>query len=139
MTLEELAAREAIRDTLASYNVMGDRGMIEAYAATFTEDGVLEASGATVTGRAAIVKFVREVAIPDLAKRVGGNPAPLRHNLTTSRIEMKGADAASVSTYFFLLRAGRIEESGLYIDRFARAGDRWLIAHRRIKMEFQIG
>lgn len=138
MTLEELAAREAIRDTLATYNVMGDRGMIEAYAATFTEDGILEAPGATVTGRDAIVRFVRDVAIPDLAKRVDGNPAPLRHNLTTSRIELKDADSAMASTYFFLLRAGRIEESGIYIDRFVRVGERWLIAHRRIKMEFQI-
>jgi hypothetical protein len=137
-TLEELLAREAIRDTLATYNIMGDRGLIEAYAATFTEDGVLEMPPATVTGRAGIVRFVKEVGIPALNARLTGKPAPLRHNITTSRIELAGTDSARVTTYFLLLRAGRIEESGIYLDRFARVADAWLIAHRRIKMEFVI-
>ena len=138
MTLEELLAREAIRDTLATYNIMGDRGLIEAYAATFTADGVLEMPPATVTGRAGIVRFVKEVGIPALNARLTGKPVPLRHNITTSRIELAGTDSARVTTYFLLLRAGRIEESGIYLDRFARVGDAWLIAHRRIKMEFVI-
>jgi hypothetical protein len=126
MTLEELLAREAIRDTLATYNIMGDRGLIEAYAATFT----------LVTGRAEIVRFVNEVGIPALNARLTGKPVPLRHNITTSRIELAGTDSARVTTYFLLLRAGHIEESGIYLDRFARVGDAWFIAHRRIKMEF---
>jgi hypothetical protein len=138
MTLEDLLAREAIRDTLATYNMMGDRGLIEAYAATFTEDGVLEAPNGTVTGRAEIVRFLNEVGIPALNARLTGKPTPLRHNITTSRIELTGPDSARVSTYFLLLRAGRIEESGLYLDRFARVGDAWFIAHRRIKMEYVI-
>ena len=138
MILEELLAREAIRDTLATYNIMGDRGLIEAYAATFTEDGLLEMPPNTVTGRAEIVRFVKEVGIPALNARLTGKPAPLRHNITTSRIELSGTDSARVTTYFLLLRAGRIEESGIYLDRFARVADAWLIAHRRIKMEFVI-
>lgn len=138
MTVEELLARESIRDTLAAYNLTGDRGLIEAYAATFTEDGILETAAEKIVGRHSIVRYVREVAVPNLQKRLSGPPVPLRHNLTTSRIEVAGSGDAKATTYFFLLRQGRIEESGLYIDRFSKAGDRWLIAHRRIKIDWEM-
>ena len=46
MTVEELLAREAIRDTMAKYNMAGDRLKVDDYAACFTEDGVMEAEHA---------------------------------------------------------------------------------------------
>ncbi len=46
MTLDELLAREAIRDTMAQYNVSGDRLKVEEFAACFTEDGILQSERA---------------------------------------------------------------------------------------------
>ena len=46
MTLEDLLAREAIRDTLAKYNVSGDRLKVDDYAECFTEDGVIQSERA---------------------------------------------------------------------------------------------
>ena len=45
MTLDELLARESIRNTMASYTLAGDRLRAEDFVATFTEDGVLESDG----------------------------------------------------------------------------------------------
>ena len=45
MTLEELIARECVRDTYARYNHAGDRGRLTELADCFTEDGVLELKG----------------------------------------------------------------------------------------------
>ncbi len=44
MTIDDLLAREAIRDTLAKYNASGDRSRTEDYAACFTRDGIIESS-----------------------------------------------------------------------------------------------
>ena len=52
MTLDELIARECVRDTYARYNHAGDRGRIEELAACFTVDGILEVKGSTGQPRA---------------------------------------------------------------------------------------
>ena len=44
LTIEDLLAREAIRDTLAKYNASGDRSRTEDYAACFTTDGIIESA-----------------------------------------------------------------------------------------------
>ena len=45
MTLDELLARESIRQTLATYNIFGDRVRVDEFLTAFTEDGVLEFGG----------------------------------------------------------------------------------------------
>ena len=45
MTIEELLARESIRDTMAKYNTSGDRLKVADYVACFTEDGIMESDG----------------------------------------------------------------------------------------------
>ena len=60
MQVEELLAREAIRATLARYNLSGDRGRLDELAACFAPDGVMEIDGEwTATGRAAIADKLR--------------------------------------------------------------------------------
>jgi hypothetical protein len=136
MTVDELLAREAIRDTIAAYTTMGDRGDIAAYAATFAEDGVLETPIGSATGPAGILTFVREVAIPNMAGylKLGTR---VRHHITTSRITLLSADDAEAWTYFQLVGDGRILEHGVYADRLRRIDDRWLFAHRKIRMEWE--
>jgi hypothetical protein len=136
MTIEELLAREAIRDTIAAYTMSGDRGDIAAYAATFAEDGLLETPIGSATGPAAIMGFVHDVAIPNM-KDYLALKTRVRHHLTTSRIEMSSADEAKAWTYFQLIGGGQILESGVYADRLRRTDKRWLFAHRQIRLEWE--
>jgi hypothetical protein len=63
MTLDELVARERVRDTYARYNHSGDRGRLDDLAACFTEDGTLEFKGRfTAQGRSAIAVTLADVS-----------------------------------------------------------------------------
>ena len=58
--LWELAAREAIRETIASYTYCADSGRFDDFAALFAADGVLEVHGeAPLAGRDAIRGVLR--------------------------------------------------------------------------------
>ena len=136
MTPEQAVDREAIRYTLALYNTEGDRGKTDALAEAFTEDGVLhiDDSGTEFTGRAAISAGLSTAITWDGAD---AEPPLLRHNLTTSRIEFDGPDTARAWTYFFVITRAGVDHMGRYIDRFVRSGSSWLIAHRRVKVEWR--
>ena len=60
----------------------------------------------------------------------------LRHNLTSCHIELRTPTEAAAWTYFLVHTPIGLDRSGVYIDRFASIGDRWLIAHRRIKVDW---
>ena len=55
MELWELAAREAIRETVARYAHLVDRGRIDELVELFAEDGTLEAAGDPRRGGAGVV------------------------------------------------------------------------------------
>jgi hypothetical protein len=138
LTLEDLLAREAIRDTMAKYNHSGDSLRAEEFAACFTEDGILESvpSGSfRFTSRAEI-----------LAWQSGWRDAPsadtprgakfVRHNLTSSRIELTGPDSAKARTYWVVMTDIGPDHCGVYTDMFRKIGDDWLIAHRKVRTEW---
>jgi hypothetical protein len=139
MTPDQLLAREAIAHTQSVYNTEGDRGRLDGLLATFTEDGVLELDRGVFTGR----EQIRAALSPAVdAKRAeataaGGPRVFLRHNLTTRRIEFRSATAADAWTYFFVMTPIGLDHSGVYVDRFVQRGDRWLIASRRVKIDWQ--
>jgi hypothetical protein len=126
---EENLARMAIRHTQSIYNNCGDRGQVEEMVGTFTPDGVMQTNFGTYEGREAILAFVRSV----VARSGDADMAGSRHNLTTSRIEFESDTVALGWTYYFVSRRGVTTEDGMYIDRFEKHGDRWLLAHRRVK------
>jgi hypothetical protein len=133
VTVEELIAREAIRDTLAQYNTAGDRMRVDDYVLTFTEDGILEA-GQTMNGREAIRAWLT-------APREAGDASKpkvkfVRHNLTTCKITLTSATTASVRTYFVVFTDIGPDHCGYYLDEFRQAGDRWLIAHRKARTDW---
>lgn len=132
---EETLARGAIRHTHSIYNSAGDRGKVDEMVTAFAPDGVLDIETAAYTGHAAIKAFVNGVAAGDNTKT---NLAGSRHHLTTSRIEFEDDDAAQSWTYFFVMRKGAVIQEGTYIDKLRRIDGRWLLAHRRVKMLFDI-
>jgi hypothetical protein len=143
MTPEQVIAREAIIHTQSVYNTEGDRGRVEGLVQTFTVDGVLELDRGVFSGREEISRALSE-AVEDKRQEAatagqGGSVARnfLRHNLTTRRIEFLGAEEADVWTYFFVMTPIGLDHSGVYVDRFVRRDDRWLIARRRVKIDWQ--
>ena len=135
MTLEEMLAREAIRHTMAVYNTCGDRGANAEAVTAFAEEGVLEVpNGITYQGRQAVLDFFNGLVRDGTLS--GKRPRPTRHHLSTSRIEIELPDRARSWTYFTLVRDGAIIQNGIYVDQFVRVGERWLIAHRRVKIEY---
>lgn len=143
MTLEDLLAREAIRDTIAKYNTSGDRLKVEDFVACFTEDGIIESTrdasdrGFRFEGRQAIRDwqnrwYNRE---PDQEKVHGATF--VRHHTTTSKIDLTGNDTASVRTYWQAWTDIGVDHAGYYRDVFRKVGDQWLIAHRMIRLDWE--
>jgi len=138
MTPEQLLAREAIAHTQSVYNTEGDRGRLDGLLETFTEEGVLELDRGVFTGRAAIRAALSPAVDAKRAEAAaqGGPTLFLRHNLTTRRIEFTGDTEADVWTYFFVMTPIGLDHSGVYVDRFVRQDGRWLIAQRRVKVDW---
>jgi len=145
MELWELVAREACRDTLAQYTHAGDRYLLEEYAASFCEDGVLEIKGTPpVSGRAAIVQRVADATGPSRRRQQGedgGAQVPpkriVRHNVTNVRFESLSPTEATVASYFTVFTEVGLDHMGRYRDRLVPVGDRWLIAHRLVSTDWR--
>ncbi|OYW83864.1 MAG: hypothetical protein B7Z20_11920 [Sphingobium sp. 32-64-5] len=99
----------------------------------FTQDAVLDVLGERSEGADAIRAYYQ--AIMDSGLLGGADRRVARHYVTGSRIEMDDADNAHGWSYFLLIRGDVILQTGMYIDRFRRTGDAWLLASRRVKIE----
>ena len=145
MTVEELLAREAIRDTLAKYNMSGDSLRAEDFAACFTEDGVIESPRGDGSfnfrheGRAAILAWQTRWRSaepgsggPDVVRKASF----VRHNLTTCKIDLTGPETARARSYWFVVSDNGPDHCGIYMDDFRKVGDQWLIARRRVRTEW---
>jgi hypothetical protein len=144
MTNSELLARECIRHTMASYTMAGDRLQTEEFIAVFTEDAILETEGVPEqdafrhVGRPAIHAWIsrwRERPIED------GRPVHqasfVRHHLSTSLIELVDEETAKARTYWTAFTDIGPDHCGCYLDLFRKSGTRWLIAHRRIRLDWR--
>jgi hypothetical protein len=126
----ELAVHEAVRQTIARYAHLVDRGRLDELVQLFSEDGTLEAGDLpAVHGRQAIREFL-ESTRTRLAARM---PRPLiRHHVSSVQIDLVGRDAASAYSYFFVVTERGPDHWGRYRDRLVPVDGRWLFAHRRV-------
>jgi hypothetical protein len=142
VTLEDLLAREAIRDTLAKYNQSGDRLKAEDFASCFTEDGILESeqrdgsAGFHHRGREAILAWQTAWRDNPPSPETPRSARFVRHNLTTCRIDLTGPDTARARTYWVVMTDIGPDHCGVYTDEFRKVGEDWLIAHRRVRTEW---
>ncbi len=142
MELWELVARESCRDTLAQYTHSGDRYLLEEFAAAFCEDGILEIRGsASIQGRPAIMeRFGGGTAA--LQARQEAKAAPpgvrrlVRHNVTNVWFEAVTPTEATVASYFTVFTEIGLDHMGRYRDRLVPVGERWLIAHRFVSVDW---
>ncbi|HTH27881.1 MAG TPA: nuclear transport factor 2 family protein [Sphingobium sp.] len=143
MTLDEMLAREAIRETMAAYTIAGDRLREEDFIAVFTEDAVLESEGVAEAdlfryeGKAAIRQWIARWRNPPEGAARTHQASFVRHHLTTSRIELTGQDNARARTYWVAWTDMGPDHAGYYLDDFRKVEDRWLLAHRRIRLDWQ--
>lgn len=133
MDAREAVAREEIRDVISRYNHAGDRGDLEALGLCFAESGVLDLAGrAPLEGRAAIQEHLGGV-VRELAER-SARPL-LRHHVSSVRIELTGPDSATASSYFLVFTEVGLDHWGRYFDHFARSGESWQIARRKVRVD----
>jgi hypothetical protein len=128
---------EAIRHTMAAYNIAGDRLRLDDLADAFADDGVLEIPTGRLEGRAAIVRGLGgggEPADPERGSR--RRPSFVRHNLTTSLLELTGADMAAGRTYFIVFTDVGPDHMGCYVDKLRKVAGRWLFEHRRVLIDW---
>jgi hypothetical protein len=139
MTIEDLLAREAIRDTMAKYNQSGDSLRAEDFAACFTEDGVLDSAspgGFRYASRSEILAWQSSWRDKPASAETPRGAKFVRHNLTTSRIEMTGSDSAKARTYWVVITDIGPDHCGVYTDLFRKVGGEWLISHRRVRTDW---
>lgn len=142
MNLEELLAREGIRKTLAAYNMAGDRLKTDDFVAVFTDDAVIETDGVPEADRFryqgpdAIRAWMNRWREP-AAKGTGRIARFIRHHLSTCQVELTAPDTARVRTYWVAYTDIGPDHCGVYVDEFRKVGENWLIAHRRIRLDWR--
>lgn len=136
MELWELVAREAVRDLVARYTWAGDRGDSVGVADLFALDGVLDvgAHGGIWTGRDHIRRELEEVA--DRTAAAGGGAGPVRHHVSSLRIDVLGPTEAEAASYFAVHTAIGLDHWGRYRDRIARGPDDvWRFTARTVRVD----
>ena len=103
MTLEDLLAREAIRDVMAKYTTSGDRLRIDDFVSCFTQDAVMESEHVPADR---MFRYEGCAEIRAWQERwlrgAGGTHGAtfVRHHLSTSKIDLTGPDTAKARTYW---------------------------------------
>jgi len=141
--IEELLAREGIRETLANYTMAGDRLKVEEFIAVFTEDAIMEseyvaeADAFRYQGREEIQGWLTRWSNPQTAKKQTHQASFVRHHLSTCQIQLTGDTSATVRTYWTAYTDIGPDHCGYYLDRFEKVNGKWLIAHRRVRMDWR--
>jgi hypothetical protein len=134
----QLAAREAIRDTIAQYTWRAEFMEEEAFGLLFREDAVLEIKGGRsyrgrneIRGMLGATRERAQAGVP----APGGAPVVLRHHVSSIRIELDARDRARAFSYFAVFGPEGPDHWGRYADELVPEGDRWLFARRRVSVD----
>lgn len=137
MSQPDLTTRLAIHEALARSAYALDERLMDELEAGFTEDAQFE----IVIAGAAPITLVSREAIMDLMRDSAATQTDVRRHVTTNVFfedSQSPDEVRSVAnlTITAVENGGiRLVTSGYYKDRFVRAGDQWLLAHRRIELD----
>ncbi len=143
MTLDDMLAREEIRDLMARYTVAGDRLQTDAFVAVFTEDGILESEGVPeadtfrYAGHDELRNWLGRWTQKDGTPVRAHQATFIRHHMSTSLIELTGDDSARARTYWTAYTDIGTDHCGVYVDGFRKTGGGWRIAHRRVRLDWR--
>jgi hypothetical protein len=128
---------EAIRHTMAAYNIAGDRMRLDELANTFAPHGVLETPTARLEGREAIMAGLgRDRGADAPAPRAQRGLTFVRHNLTTSLLDLTGEASAEGRSYFVVFTDIGPDHMGCYVDRLIKTDGRWVFEYRRVLIDW---
>jgi hypothetical protein len=142
MSPSELLDRESIRHTIATYNIAGDRLRVDDFVAVFTEDGILESDGVPEqdafrhAGQAELRTWMARWRNPGTGEKVH-QATFVRHHLSTCQIEITGEATAKSRTYWTAFTDIGADHCGVYLDTFRKVGEQWLIAHRKVRLDWR--
>lgn len=132
---ESTTARIAIAAIIAELSNAGDAGDIDRLAKLFSPEGIYTLPDRTsATGPEAIEQML--TGFSENMQKIVGTPAFMRHNATTSHIEVRGDGEATGDTYFLNVNDKGLDHWGRWRDRFTRdGGGQWLFASREVVVE----
>lgn len=139
MKVEELIARELVRDRYARYNRAGDKGRLDELAACFTERGELAARDVfTAVGRRNIADTLstvsRQLVSQDSAEALPRRPI-VRHFVAGLRFDSIAPERIESSAYFVVFHADAADHWGTYRDVLVLVGGEWLFERRLVVVE----
>ena len=145
MTLDDLLAREGIRDLVARYNSYGDTGKFDQLWPLFAHDAVMEVGPARGERRIHTgIDEVKEIFL-GAQGRVDGQDAAaattyIRHFTATHQIDLVDADHATGRCYFAVIIGNAVESGGVdhwgrYIDEYVRVDSVWKFQRRRVYVD----
>lgn len=136
MDVQELLAEAGCKRAMTAFNIHADRGQIEQAAQQFTEDAVMLFSGRTASGRDNILAMLASINHDSDGSHSDEPPVTkLRHHVTTSQITVQGEEATGRS-YFIVFTNNGPYHMGVYVDRFRKVGERWLISRREVRVDW---
>jgi 3-phenylpropionate/cinnamic acid dioxygenase small subunit len=133
--LEELVAREAIRDLVARYNAGADGGRFGQVVDLFAPDAVMELPDETLNGRYEIAALFRRVQQQVVGSETPSRPQFVRHFTSTLQIDIETGDRARSRCYYQVLTAHGLDHWGRYVDRYRRVEGEWRFAHRKVTVD----
>ena len=156
MTLDDLLAREAIRDLVARYNSYGDSGKFDLLWPLFAPDAVMEIVSAngervTHTGLDEIQRIFTGANDRVIAQSDATLAAPfyIRHSTATHQIDLVDDDHAIGRCYFSVIIGplggpapgvegvphGGLDHWGRYVDQYVRRDGVWQYQRRAVYVD----
>jgi 3-phenylpropionate/cinnamic acid dioxygenase small subunit len=140
MTLDDLLAREGIRDLVARYNSYGDTGRFDPLFELFADDAVMETGDAhgemtVYDGRENVKRIFLGAQDRVQQQSATAGPTYIRHFTATHQIDLVDADHASGRCYFAVIIDGGLDHWGRYVDRYVRIGGDWKFQHRKVTID----
>jgi 3-phenylpropionate/cinnamic acid dioxygenase small subunit len=147
VTLDDLLAREGIRDLVSRYNSYGDTGKFEQLFELFADDAVMEVGPArgdreTYDGLEQVKLIFTGAQGRVQAQDERASTTYIRHFTATHQIDLVDADHATGRCYFAVIIGDAVEARGLdhwgrYIDEYVRIDGSWKFQRRRVFVDGQ--
>lgn len=132
MELWELAAREGVRHTVASYAHLVDAGRLDDVVQLFALDGVIDVvDGGSAQGHEALRAFFGGIGSSLRSSRI----PRIRHHTSNLRITAVEPDRAESDCYFLCLTDVGADHWGRYRDQLVRIDTAWYFERRSVRTD----
>ena len=138
MDIDELVARESVRDLIARYNSTADSGRFDDTMALFADDAVMQLGDDLYEGREAIRGIFVGVRDSVAAFSEAAPRRYLRHHTATHQIDLVSATEARARSYFEVLMPHGLDHWGRYLDEFGRRDGAWWFTRRRVVIDGRV-